>query len=144
MTTNEPLGLDDDLTAADAQPAKDNDGIPYCRTHHCRMKQTSGGKKGAPTAYFGCPVKGCKQTQQMIKSDKPGVVPAQPQECPHCKRRKKVVFCERDERGSSAMMVILKCPECNWRSSGFAVPQLAAAHFARGKPRLEEPEVGAR
>lgn len=147
MTTdNEPLGLDDEpqASADNQQPAKDNDGIPYCRSHHCRMKQTGGGRKGSRTAYYACPVKGCEEKQQTIRTVRPGVVPPQPLACPHCRRRKQAVYCERDPERSTAAMVILRCPQCGWKSSGFAVPQLAAAHFARGPEREPEPGIGAR
>lgn len=142
-TDNEPMGLDDDPQAAE-QPSKDVDGIPYCRDHHCRMKQASGGKKGQRTAYYACPVKGCEAKQQVVKTQLPGVVPPTPLACPRCKGRKQVEFCQRDQDRSTAAMVILQCPSCGWRSSGFAVPHLAAAQFARGPQRSVESGVGDR
>ena len=41
--------------------AKDEDGVPYCAKHHCRMKMSSGGKAGSPVAYYKCPVDGCEE-----------------------------------------------------------------------------------
>ncbi len=131
MTNDAPMTLDDNVDSIDAMPAKDVDGIPYCRKHHCRMKQKSGGKKESPTVYYGCPVPKCKEKSQIIKTTHPGVVPAQPQPCPRCSKGAEPAFCERDEHSSTAASVILRCPDCGWKSSALAVPQLAAAHFAR-------------
>lgn len=146
-TAKEPMGLDDEPQAAETAPAKDVDGIPYCRKHHCRMKQVSGGRKGNATAYYACPVKDCDCKQQIIKTNRPGVVPPQPMTCPPCENlRKTEVVCERDDKASTASMVILRCPNCGWKSGGMAVPTLAAAHFAhRERPqRSPEPEIGER
>jgi hypothetical protein len=130
MLEDAPLSLDDEPNGSDAQPAKDTDGIPYCQKHHCRMKQGCGGKKNAPTSYYYCKVKGCGESGQRIKTPNPGVVPGEPLACPRCSKGGKPVHGERDPKASTAAMVILKCPSCGWKSSAFAVPQLAAAHFA--------------
>lgn len=137
-----PMQLDDSVQPVETSPAKDVDGIPYCRKHHSRMTIASGGKKNGATVYYKCPVPNCDQKQQIIKTKNPGVVPPQPLPCPRCNRGKTPVICERDEKCSTPASVILKCPECGWKSSAMAVPQLAAAHFAqreRGpKPPIEE------
>lgn len=137
------LDLDDGDRPSDG-PAKDSDGVPYCRKHHCRMKQASGGKKGGPKLYYSCPVPGCEERSQKIKTPRECVVPAQPLECPRCSKDGKPVYCERDKKSSTAAMVILRCPRCQWKSSAMAVPQLAAAHLMqRQRPEPVE-EIGSR
>ncbi len=151
LKTPDGMGLDDDdkdvkagtATESSDAPAKDVDGIPYCRKHHCRMKQTSGGKKDTPQSYYGCPVSRCKETAKHIRSKVESVVPAKPLACPRCSTPKKAVHCERDVQRSTAAMVILKCPKCSWKSNGMAVPQLAAAHFARNESEPVE-DIGDR
>lgn len=128
---HETMQLDDSVTDQDIGPAKDLDGIPYCRVHHCRMDQASGGRKDSPTAYFACPVPECKETGQRIKTPRESIVPRSPLACPRCSKQESPVYCERDTKCSTAASVILKCPDCGWKSNAMAVPQLAAAHFAR-------------
>jgi len=135
----EDLDLDDGTT-----PAKDADGVPYCRVHHCRMTQSSGGKADNPKSYYKCKVKGCKETARIIKTPNPKVVPDHPLECPRCSREEKPVVCERDDKSSTASMVILKCPRCLWKSTAFVVPQLAAAHIAARNSRMPGEEIGER
>lgn len=137
----EPMTMDD---IEPEMPAKDADGIPYCRKHHCRMEQASGGKKNSPTAYYRCKVADCKEKAQKVKTPNPAVVPAQPIACPRCSKSNKPVHCERDPKASTAAMVILKCPACGWKSSGLVVPQLAAAHFARRGPVIPIANIGDR
>lgn len=140
-----PMALDESTDAIDATPAKDNDGVPYCPKHHCRMTRVSGGKKGSVITYFTCSVAECDAKSKMIKTNHPGVVPSQPLACPRCSKGDIPVFCERDGHASSAASVILKCPSCSWKSGAMAVPQLAAAHFASRKPlRPPVPGVGDR
>ena len=141
---NQPIGLDDEaeVEAAPLTP-KDNDGVPYCRKHHCRMKYSSGGKKGSPTAYYSCPVPKCGETAQKIKTPDERVVPARPQACPRCSKGKKEVYCERDGHASAAGRVVLKCPLCGWKSAALAVPQLAAHYFAR-RPATPAESIGDR
>lgn len=142
MKTESPMALDDSLDTGAAAPTKDNDGVPYCQVHHCRMKQTSGGKKESVVAYYSCCVKGCDEKAKMIKTSNPGVVPPQPLCCPRCKPDQ---ICERDKDASTAASVILRCPRCSWKSGAMPVPQLAAAHFAARKPSRErEPNIGDR
>ena len=137
------MTLDDSVETLDSEPAKDNDGVPYCRLHHCRMKQSSGGRKGSPSAYYSCPVPKCGEKSQKIKTRRESVVPSKPVICPRCSKGDDPSFCERDPKCSTAASVILKCPRCGWKSVAMAVPQLAAAHFAR---RTESPpaEIGER
>lgn len=110
----------------EAKPGKDVDGIPYCRDHHCRMKRSSGGKRGSATTYYKCPVAGCECTAQIIKTKVESVVPPKPLACPRCTRDKKPVICERSKRHSTAASVVLQCPSCGWKSNSLAVPSLAA------------------
>lgn len=135
---DQPMELDGEFGVA-ASPARDVDGIPYCRKHHCRMKQSSGGKKDGATAYYKCPVDGCTEREQVIKTANPAVVPSKPLACARCSKNGEEVICERDPTASTAQMVILKCPRCQWKSTGLAVPHLAAAMLSRRTPgRLEE------
>lgn len=137
------LDLEDDKYPSADGSAKDADGVPYCRKHHCRMERSSGGKKGNPTEYYKCPVPNCDAKAQKIKTIRECVVPKQPLACPRCSKGSKPVHCERDIDASTAAMVILKCPRCKWKSSAMAVPQLAAAYFAH-RERPKESELGER
>lgn len=143
-----PLGLDDSPSPPDVAEtaAKDVDGVPYCRVHHCRMTQYSGGAKDNPKAYYKCKAPDCKETARIIKTDKPQIVPDRLLGCPRCSNGDELVVCERDPRCSTAACVILTCPKCKWKSTAMAVPQLAAAHFARGGRSSLPPveEIGAR
>lgn len=124
---------------------KDNDGTPYCSTHHCRMKTASGGKKGSPVRYVQCPVPGCETKEKMVKTVNPGVVPATPLQCPRCERSNRQVFCEHDASHSTAASVILKCPRCQWRSTALVVPHLAAMQLAaRQRGRHSVADLGDR
>jgi hypothetical protein len=138
-----PMTLDDAPLSADII-AKDADGIPYCRVHHCRMIQSSGGKADNPKTYYKCKANGCVETARIIKTPDPRVVPDRLQACPRCSRDKGQVICERDQKSSTAAMVILKCPSCGWKSSAMAVPQLAAALFARHKSMPPIENIGER
>ena len=133
----ESIGLDDNVQSPETA-AKDADGVPYCCKHHCRMKQVSGGKRGNPTAYYGCPVKGCDERQQMVKTRLPQVVPPQPTSCPRCSSQEQQVVCERDDRVSTSAMVILKCPGCGWRSGAMPVPHFASSMLDH-RERQEHP-----
>lgn len=126
--------------SAEPNAAKDEDGIPYCSVHHCRMKASSGPNKNSPNkSHYKCPIRKCDEKGERIKKGPKGIVPAQPQQCPRCSTPKKPVYCQRDTTVSTAASVILKCPDCNWKSNALAVPQLAAAHLAsRGRAPVEE------
>lgn len=143
-TVNDSPMMLDDVAPVDSAPAKDVDGIPYCRKHHCRMKMVSGGKKSSPTAYYACPVRNCDEKEKRIKTSVPGVVPPNPLACPRCSKGENHIYAERDPASSTAASVILKCPSCGWKSTAFAVPQLAAAHFASRKPALADEQIGER
>ena len=123
------------------QPAKDIDGVPYCRDHHCRMKMSSGGKKNSPTSYLKCPVEGCEQKAQMIKTKRESVVPNNPVTCPRCAGG---IVCVRSPKFSTAAYVVVQCPSCAWKSNSMALPQLAAQHFAARQMRRPEPMIGDR
>lgn len=144
MSIADELDLDEGEDVADnGVAAKDADGVPYCRKHHCRMERSSGGKKDGAKVYYKCRVAKCEETAQIIKTQNPKVVPDQPQSCPRCSTEKSPVICERDNRNSNAMRVILQCPKCQWKLSPMAVPQLAASHLAfRKRPAVED--IGAR
>jgi len=134
--TNLPTDFQDDFTAEDETPqitppaAKDADGVPYCRLHHCRMKRVSGGKKGSPTVYYQCPVEGCQCKAQMIRTKRESVVPPNPVCCPKCSTEQDPVICERSERHSRSTAVVVQCPKCNWKSNMMPVPMLVVQHFA--------------
>lgn len=136
MTANLPTDFDDEIKNEDdstqvlPQAAKDEDGVPYCRKHHCRMKRVSGGKKGSPTSYYQCPVVGCECKAQMIRTKRESVVPPAPVVCPRCSTDENPVVCERSDQHSRASSVVLQCPKCLWKSNALAVPTLAAQHFA--------------
>lgn len=135
----------DELPELDAfLPTKDVDGIPFCRKHHCRMTQVSGGRKGNPKSYYKCRVAGCDETAQHIKTNNEGVVPREPQACPRCSKVGKPVYCERDPKASTAAMAVLKCPSCGWKSTAMVMPQLAAAQLAARRPQPLEANVGDR
>ena len=144
-----PMSLDGnggtDVGNTGAELAKDNDGVPYCRVHHCRMTQKSGGSADKPQ-YYKCKVPKCPETAKLISTPDERVVPQSPQACPRCSKGSDTKWCERDDRSSTAASVVLKCPACGWKSTPMAVPQLAAAHLARRLRPPVEPlgEVGAR
>ena len=143
-----PPMIDDNIEDVAESTPKDVDGVPYCKRHHCRMVQYSGGGKENPKAYYKCPVPKCPEDRaQMIKTPRECVVPPKPLTCSRCTNRTGVpVYCERDDHVSTAAAVVLKCPGCGWKSNTLAVPQLAAAHLARlqrPKPEVHE-EIGAR
>lgn len=137
-----PMALDDDVQPVDPKP-RDNDGVPYCPKHHCRMKQVSGGKKDSPTVYYKCPAGSCDERDQRIKTANENVVPPQPLACPRCTGSKGPIYCEKDAKSSTAAAVVLKCPCCGWKSNMMAVPQFAAAHAAR-KNEAPVEEIGGR
>lgn len=112
-------------------PAKDENGVPYCLKHHVRMKQTSGGKRGAPAAYYSCPVDGCEETAKRIKTTRESSIPSEPHKCPRCSRGKSVVVLERSKRRSTGFYSILECPECGYASSPMPRPEFVAAQVRR-------------
>lgn len=116
----------------------DVDGIPYCKKHHCRMRATSGASDQRRTAYYACPVKGCDEQAKVIKSKDERIVPKSPQLCPRCKSRGQDVVCERDANVSTAMYTVLRCPECGWKSTSFARPEMVLVE--RRRRNQTEPE----
>ncbi len=148
--TNGSMGLDDDVAPAESEKtvAKDNDGVPYCRVHHCRMKAYSSGRKGSQTTYYKCLVSKCDETAKMIRTRNENIVPKDPLVCPRCSGgaadAKKSLPCERDDKASTAAMVILKCPVCGWKSNGLAVPQFAATMLGRRSTRRVDSMIGDR
>lgn len=135
--------FDDDLeqqTRPDETSAapKDDDGVPYCAKHHCRMKQTSGGKAGSPVAYHKCSVEGCEETAKRVKSARP-VIPAEPLLCHHCSGVSPRPIMERDPKASTLMYTILRCPCCGYKSSPLPRPEFVASHAqSRGKIPVED------
>jgi hypothetical protein len=121
---------------------KDEDGVPYCVKHHCRMKQTSGGKKGSSVAYFACPVDGCKEKGKRIKTTKP-IIPTEPHLCPRCVSVSPRPIMERDDKTSNAMYTILKCPCCGYKSNPMPRPEFVQNH-AEARNKIVEPDIGAR
>jgi hypothetical protein len=136
------------LRTTDETVAKDVDGVPYCRVHHCRMIQSSGGKTDNPKTYYKCKVAKCTETARIIKTDGPARRPRSTAGLPALQqggqatsdlRARPQELDRRDGDLSSAHAA-------DGRASAMAVPQLAAAHFARGRTTSHLPpeEIGAR
>ena len=134
---------------------KDNDGVPYCADHHCRMTQRSGGSGSAK--YYKCPAKGCDQTAKKIKLGHPNVVPSRPMVCPVCSKIKtkdgKPVrtkkgeqiyeeshYLTRDGNLSTSAMVVLKCKRCNFTSQHHPTPAFADAHMRHREEQKKQRE----
>jgi hypothetical protein len=130
------------------RPAKDLDGIPYCPQHHCRMKQSSGGKKDSAVAYYSCQVPKCDESGKRIKTRFEAVVPTAPLKCPRCTRGKRpsqIVYCEKSAELSTASYTILVCPRCGWKSNALARPELAAHDLAlRERRSVDTVDIGER
>jgi hypothetical protein len=143
---NLPTDFDDEITdapvAQEPMADKDEDGIPYCVKHHCRMRQTSGGKKGSSVAYFACPVDGCNEKAKRIKIKK-AIVPTEPHLCPRCHNISPRPVMERDANYSNMMYTILKCPCCGHKSAPMPRPEFVDNH-ARSRKMVESEDLGAR
>lgn len=136
--TNEPMALDDVEEVAIASSAKDNDGVPYCTVHHCRMKLTSGAAKTRGKDYYKCPVPKCDETGIKVRTPIETIVPPSPHKCPRCSSDKKPVYLERDKSRSTVTGIVLVCPECGYRGPMLASPQLEAARLTHGVRRQPE------
>lgn len=139
-----PTDFEDEYEPQDAVATvdKDEDGVPYCVKHHCRMKQTSGGKKGSSVAYFACPVGGCEEKAKRIKTSKP-IIPQEPHLCPRCVAISPRPIMERDNKLSNAMYTILRCPCCGHKSAPMPRPEFVHNH-AMSRGVVTEPDLGAR
>lgn len=145
-----PTDFDDELleevtespTAELPAAGKDEAGIPYCVKHHCRMKQTSGGKKGSSVAYYACPVDGCEEKAKRIKSTK-AVVPTDPHLCPRCVNVSPRPIMERDAKLSNGFYTLLKCPVCGHKSAPMPRPEFVAGHAA-SRGQVQEEDLGTR
>lgn len=116
-------------------------GIPYCRKHMCQMEQSSGGDAGSPVAYCRCRVEGCKQTAKRVKNPK-SVIPIEPHRCHRCPTKP---IMERDERISTGLYSILKCPVCSHASAPIPLPELVKYHTeARSKQVVAVGDLGSR
>lgn len=116
-------------------PTLTEDGVPYCPRHHCRMKQTSGGAKGNPVAYYACPVDGCDEKGKRVKA-KPSLIPAEPLRCHRCETHPVM---ERDAMASKAHYTILKCSVCGHKSAPMPRPEFASRHEdARARPQVDD------
>ncbi len=143
--TNPPAG--DDAAEEEkeqegfAVDASDVDGVPYCRKHHVRMRRTSGGT--GKKVYYKCPVEGCDARGQVIRTKVKKIVPQKVTICPRCKGD---IVCERNERLSDAMKVILTCPGCSWNSGALTLPHVEAGRLATKSlaNRRREPDLGER
>ena len=123
---------------------KDDDGVPYCAKHHCRMRQVSGGKAGSGVAYHKCPVDGCEETAKRIKATKPAaVIPSEALLCARCSGLTPRPIMERDAKVSSLMYTILKCPVCGHKSQPMPRPEFVANH-ARARGVVSVPDLGSR
>jgi len=117
--------------------ARDNDGVPYCRKHHCRMRVVSGAGKTRGKDYLACPVEGCDERGTKIRNATDRMVPSSPVMCPRCQ-----CACVRHDRLSDHAGVVLVCPKCKFSPGKFALPQL---EVARQVPRRADvPGVGDR
>jgi len=119
--------------------AKDEDGVPYCAKHHCRMKISSSGKAGSPVAYYKCPVEGCEEKGKRIKTAA-AKIPADPLKCAGLTPQPVM---ERDATASNAMYTILKCPVCNHKSGAMPRPEFVASH-ERNRKQIQVADIGAR
>ena len=149
QTTAPQTDFDDDLeeqtrpAAQESTPvAKDEDGVPYCAKHHCRMKMSSGGKAGSPVAYYKCPVDGCEEKGKRIKAAA-AKIPAEPLKCHRCAGLNPQPVMERDASSSNAMYTILKCPVCNHKSGAMPRPEFVASH-ERNRKQVQVADLGAR
>lgn len=140
---DDEVELQDSSTAPAPAVDKDQDGVPYCVKHHCRMKQTSGGKKGSAAAYFACPVGGCDEKAKRIKTSRP-IIPAEPHACPRCAKVSPRPIMERNARLSNAMYTILQCPHCGHKSAPMARPEFVHNHSMARNHTTNEPDLGAR
>jgi hypothetical protein len=150
-TSSLPTDFDDEVldqteeSTANVDPpavGKDEEGIPYCVKHHCRMKQVSGGKKGSAIAYFACPVDGCTEKAKRIKTTK-SIVPAEPHLCPRCTSVSPRPIMERDQKLSNGFYTILKCPCCGHKSAPMPRPEFVASH-ERSRGVMTAEDLGAR
>jgi hypothetical protein len=122
--------------------AKDEDGVPYCAKHHCRMKISSSGKAGSPVAYYKCPVDGCEETGKRIKAAA-AKIPAEPLKCHRCAGLTPQPVMERDLKSTTPMYTILQCPVCKHKSGAMPRPEFVASH-ERNRKQLHVPDIGAR
>lgn len=117
---------------------KTEDGTPYCTKHHCKMKQSSGGPKGSPIAYFKCPVETCEETGKKVRASVRSVIPSDPQTCPRCESKPVL---ERDAKLSRGAYTILRCPVCSHKSAPMPRPELVASH-ERARGAMADQRVG--
>lgn len=122
--------------------AKDEDGVPYCAKHHCRMQQYSGSKAGSPVSHYKCPVDGCGETGKRIKAAA-AKIPAEPLKCHRCAGLNPQPIMERDPKSSTPMYTILKCPICNHKSGAMPRPEFVASH-ERNRKQAAVADIGAR
>lgn len=133
--------VEDKTSSAEELPTveKAEDGTPYCALHHCKMKQTSGGKAGSPVAYFKCPVDGCEEKGKKVKTSK-SVIPSEPHTCSRCGG---VPVMSRDPKLSRATYTILRCPECGHKSAPMPRPEFVHG-FDRARGALAVEPLGMR
>lgn len=135
--------LEEQTRPATQEPAaKDEDGVPYCAKHHCRMKIASSGKAGSPVAYYKCPVDGCEETGKRIKAAA-AKIPAEPLKCYRCAGLHPQPIMERDPKASTPMYTILKCPVCKHKSGAMPRPEFVASH-ERNRKQMPVSDIGAR
>lgn len=133
-----------DTDQPNADNGKDQDGVPYCVRHHCRMKHASSGRKGSKVAYYKCPVKGCDETAKRIKTGREQSIPTEPRCCGRCVDGKgDPVVMERDDRLSKPFYSILRCPACQAKTEPLPRPEFVASHGV-ARRRQHVPDVGDR
>lgn len=127
MANESQTMLDEDALGevAVTVPAKDNDGVPYCPTHHCRMVMASGAGATKGKDYYRCKVDECKETGIRVRTTK-NVVPDQPQKCAKCG-----TVCKANSKLSNHAAVVLSCPECGWSLPPIVRPGYAAMEERR-------------
>lgn len=125
--------------AANQQPAgRDVDGVPYCRTHHVRMVQSSS-PGDSVKSYYRCPVGDCNGRECRVKPSVLRVVPTSPTMCQRCS-----AICERDQRLSAGGKIVLRCPSCEWTAPPIADPGLVASMPRQLAERANSKKLGDR
>lgn len=130
----------DELQAMAAlPPERDEDGVPICQVHVCRMTARSSGPKGGRKAYYGCPVTGCDERNSKIRDTK-DQWPKGPCTCPKCQTPMEYDkdFAER-LRGINRARLPMLCPKCG-RTCEIQDPRLGEMYKTSQQRRHERDE----
>lgn len=135
--TQVSAGLDDDVQpeAKPTEPPKrDDDGVPICPVHVCRMVAKSSGPKGSRKAYYGCRVDGCKERNAKIR-DTRDQWPKQETLCSKCQTPMEYhIEVAKQLQGASKARLPLKCPKCG-STAEMTDPRLQSV--MRQKPKTD-------